>query len=146
MLNLAQKIKDNYPDTICLIDCGMFYRCYDEDAYIISYLLGYKLKSITANDMAGFPNSSIKEVTNRLMGNKIDYKIFKMNQMSLDILDSFSVNEDNNYEFIYQKSYRYTKLKSKINRLSQELIKRIENKKMDEILEKIDKIIINELK
>ena len=146
MLKIAHRIKDNYPDTVCIIDCGMFYRCYDEDAYIISYLLGYKLKSITANDMAGFPNSSIKEVTNRLMGNKIDYKIFKMNQMSLDILDSFSVNEDNNYEFIYQKSYRYTKLKSKINRLSQELIKRIENKKMDEILEKIDKIIINELK
>ena len=146
MLKIAHRIKDNYPDTVCIIDCGMFYRCYDEDAYIISYLLGYELKSVSANDMAGFPSSSIKEVTNRLMRNKVNYKIFKINQLSLDIMDSFSVNEDNNYEIIYEKSYRYTKLKSRINRLSQKLIERIENTKMDELLDKLEEVIFDELK
>lgn len=146
MLNLAQKIKDNYPDTVCLIDCGMFYRCYDEDAYVVSYLLRYKLNSNSSNDMAGFPNSSINDVTSKLMRNKIDYKIFKINKLSLEITDSLSFGSDNNYEVVYEKSYRYMKLKNRINRLFQKLIERIENEKMDETLDKIEEIIFDNLK
>lgn len=141
LIKLAQKIKDSYPYTVCLMDCGMFYRCYDEDAYIISYLCGYKINSSSVNDMAGFPNNSIKEVTIKLMNNKIDYKIFKVNKYSLDVIDSFSFNDENLYEATYEKSYRYIKIKCKIERLSQKLIERIENNKIDDILDKIEKII-----
>ena len=145
MLNLAQRIKENYPDTVCLMNCGMFYRCYDKDAYIISYLLGYKLNSSSANDMAGFPNNSIKDVTDMLMKNKVDYKIFKVNKYSLDIIDDFSVNEDNCYDIIYESSYRFIQLKLKINRFTEKLIEQVENEKMEEVLNKIEKIVYDDL-
>ena len=124
----------------------MFYRCYDKDAYIVSYLLGYKLNSNSANDMAGFPSSSIKDVTNKLILNNVDYKIIKVNKLSLEIIDNFSARNDNNYETIYEKSCIYTKLKNKINRLSQKLVEKIGNDNIDEVLNKIENIIFENLR
>ena len=142
---MAQRLKESYPDTICLVECGKFYRCYEKDAYIISYLLGYKLNSTSANDMAGFPNGSIKEVTDKLMRNKVNYKIFKADKFSIEVINSFSVDDENNYENIYEKSYRYIKLECRVNKLAQKLIEKIENNKMDEVLTKVEEIIYDNL-
>ena len=143
---IAEHLKESHPNTVCLVKCGMFYRCYEKDAYIISYLLGYKLNSTSANDMAGFPSNSIKEVTNKLIGNKVDYKIFKTDKFSLETISSFSMDDENNYEEIYEKSYRHIKLECRINKLTQKLIEKIESIKMDEVLTKVEEIIYDELK
>ena len=50
---------------------GKFYNVYDNDAYIISYLLHYKM----VNGRVGFPINSINKVTNILEDKKISYKL-----------------------------------------------------------------------
>lgn len=139
-------MKENYPDTVCLVKCGMFYRCYEQDAYIISYLLNYKLKSSFENDMAGFPRDSIDEVKDTLTFKKINYKIFQVNKKSgINIQSELDFNEENCYDDIYEKAYRYIKLKSRINRISDKLITHIENIKIDDILNNIENTVYKEL-
>ena len=138
-------MKEKNPNILYIIKCGKFYRCYEEDAYIISYLLNYQLNSTTANDMSGFPRNSLDEVLDKLKINKINYKVLEVDKNGLDIQFEFDMKEENCYEIIYKKAYRYIKFKRKINRISEKMINYIENEKIDEILDKIEKIIYNEL-
>lgn len=56
---------------ILLKQGGKFINVYNEDAYIISYLLNYKI----INNKVGFPLSSLNKVINILDTNTINYKI-----------------------------------------------------------------------
>ena len=40
-------VKSLYPDYVIFIKIGKFYSVYNQDAYIISYELNYKLKNST---------------------------------------------------------------------------------------------------
>ena len=50
---------------------SLFYDTYDDDAQILSYLLGYKI----IKGRVGFPENAIHKVINALEENKINYKI-----------------------------------------------------------------------
>ena len=39
-----------------------FYRCYDEDSYILAYLLDYRVTMTDNNDMSGFPIGNLDKV------------------------------------------------------------------------------------
>ena len=57
------KSSKNY---INLRKVGGFYQCFDEGAYLLFYLFGYKVN----NDRAGFPLNSITKITNILDNKK----------------------------------------------------------------------------
>ena len=42
---MIHNIKELFPDYVVFIKIGNFYECYNDDANIISFLFGYKLKS-----------------------------------------------------------------------------------------------------
>ena len=46
VINMARNIKELFPDYLVFIKIGNFYECYNSDAHIISYLFGYKLKTM----------------------------------------------------------------------------------------------------
>ena len=46
IINIVKNIKQVHPEHIILIKIGKFYYSYRKDAYIISYIFGYKLKNI----------------------------------------------------------------------------------------------------
>ena len=50
---------------------GTFYSIYDDDCYILYYLLNYQIK----NNKVGFPKSALNKVISILEENKINYVI-----------------------------------------------------------------------
>lgn len=61
-------IKDNNDDAIVFVKYGNFYRCFSNDAYIVNYLLSYRLSK---NNSTGFPIKSMDKVLFILRNNKI---------------------------------------------------------------------------
>ena len=56
IINIVKNIKQVHPEHIILIKIGKFYYGYSKDAYIISYIFGYKLKNIEENiKVCAFP-------------------------------------------------------------------------------------------
>lgn len=49
IINIVKNAKDVHKDYIVLVKVGNFYNCYGRDAYIISYLLDYKITLVDNN-------------------------------------------------------------------------------------------------
>lgn len=128
---------------------GGFYSVYGDDAFILYYLLNYKI----IGDKVGFPNSALNKVVNLLEDNHISYEVdgniydFKnrnkykkildlgRRKCSLDILEMIYIaNIDNNKElkikilsklsmldFYLERSY-------KNNIISEKVLKKYSNK------------------
>ena len=108
---------------------GTFYSIYDDDCYILYYLLNYQI----INNKVGFPKSALNKVINKLEENKISYEV---------------IGEDNNNNFKnlnkylkfvrlgkekYEKDTNYKDLVEKVKKISPE--------KLDRILETISSIV-----
>ena len=52
MKNQYYDLKVRYPDSLVLVKKGSFYTTFNDDAYILNYLFGYK---IVNNEKVGFP-------------------------------------------------------------------------------------------
>ena len=76
-------LKVRYPDSLVLVKNGSFYTTFNDDAYILNYLFGYK---IVNNEKVGFPTSNITKVIDKLTTEKINY-----------YLDNLVVFNPNNY-------------------------------------------------
>ena len=46
ILNIVKTVKEIHKEEIIFVKIGKFYQVYGKDAYIISYLLDYKLKKV----------------------------------------------------------------------------------------------------
>jgi DNA mismatch repair ATPase MutS len=86
MIKRFQNIKQKYSDTMILIKNGDFYRCYNEDTYILAYLLDYKVCSTDQSNMLGFPKDSLQKVLDTLEANKVSYKLVEIvnNELNLN--------------------------------------------------------------
>lgn len=138
-------IRNNFPDTLVLIKSGNFYRCYDDDSFIIAYLMDYQVKTTVLNDMAGFPVDSLNKVLDQLELRRINYKIFEFSEGIAVLKQECNFKEDNCYDGIYNLAERYVKVRDKIIRISEVLSRNIENARIEETIAKIEKIVYNEL-
>jgi len=79
--------------TIRLIHLGSWYKCYGDDALIISFVTDYKLfeDSRTLQPTVGFPETSIDKVVDNLKANKINYILVNDSDRIYDFGD------ENNY-------------------------------------------------
>ncbi len=60
---MIKTIKEIHPKDIILVKIGSFYHIYGRDAYIISYLFGYKLKAFEEKYVTcGFPIDCISKI------------------------------------------------------------------------------------
>lgn len=77
-----------------LIHLGTWYKCYGDDAKIISFITNYKLFEDlkTATPTVGFPEISIVKVTNNLRANKINYILVNDDDKIVDF------GKENNYD------------------------------------------------
>ena len=48
-ITIAKEIKSIHPEDVALIKLGGFYKVYGKDAYILSYIFDYKLRSTKDN-------------------------------------------------------------------------------------------------
>lgn len=66
-----------YKDYVILIKSGSFYETFNEGAYVLNNLLGYKIKELKCGKRVGFPLVSLNKVINVLCQKKINYIVFE---------------------------------------------------------------------
>ena len=114
---------------LCIREGNLFCYAFDDDAIILSYLFGYKLK----NQQVGFPKSALEKIRVTLEEKKVDYKIISENEIEK------TFHKENQYLKILTKA----KIEQKTNDLKKELndfIKEFNEKELQKILEEIKKI------
>ena len=142
IVNMVKTIKDIHEKDLVLIRVGIFYVAYGKDAYIVSYLFGYKIKPVDSTNYAssGFPVGSINKIKSALESRKINYVL--LNKSDNYEVEEFDDNKDlNRYEEIYDKAHKYIRLKDRISDINNYLIDNVNKNNIKEILFKIEDII-----
>ena len=71
-------VKTLHPDYIIFVKIGKFYKVYNQDAYIVSYKLKYRLRSENIGNIkysCGFPDVALKKIRAKMEELKINYLI-----------------------------------------------------------------------
>ena len=103
---------------------GGFYAVYDDDAYILNYFFGYKIK----DDRLGFPINSINKVINVLEDNHISYEVDG---------NIYDFKNRNKYKKILDLGKRKCSLDYRVNDIISKLDK-LEEKDIDKILDYVE--------
>ena len=116
VLTIIKTIKSIHPESIVLVKIGKFYNVYGRDSYIMSYLIGYKLKEIENISTCGFPVDSINKVMAKLENTKINYLLIDRRN-NYDV-DKISDNKNlNTYIKTYEKAKEYINAKNRVNKI-----------------------------
>lgn len=137
---VIKTIKTIHNDSILFVKSGNFYNVYGRDSYIISYLLGYKLREKEKIFTCGFPVEGMNRVRTKLENKKINYLIVdKRNNYDVDeTLDNKNLNT---YSKNYEKAKEYINSKKRVNKIYNYLLHNLNNKKL---INQIEKVIVNE--
>lgn len=121
--------KKKFSDYILIIKVGIFYETYNNDAFIINNLFGYKVKEIGDFDRAGFPVNSFDKVIKKLERCEINYVIIDGGIVSKKF-------KNNNYSKYLKCDYssRIEMVVNKLNSLKG-------TKKLESILVKVENIL-----
>ena len=111
---------------------GKFYHAYEDDAYVIHAIMGYKV----SNGKIGFPISSLGKVQNRLDECKVNYKIIDKD----NIIGENDFRNNNKYDKFLKDGI--SSMNKKIS--DEELLDSIKNLS-DEKVDKIKKYILEVL-
>ena len=101
-------------DFIILLKVGTFVDSYNDDAYIMSYLFQYKLKTLGSLDTTcGFPTSSMNHIKGVLESRNINYLIVDK-KLGYEEVEKMNFKKKNKYDEILKKANEYI---DKINRI-----------------------------
>lgn len=137
---MIQTIKLVHKLDIILVKIGKFYQVYGKDAYIISYLFGYKLKRVENVMACGFPLSSVNKIISILEDKKINYLIVdRRNNYEVDErLDNKNLN---NYTKYFEKAKKYISYKTRIDNINNFLLENIDKEDFKDIIRKMEDVI-----
>lgn len=111
IVNIVKNIKPIHPEYVVLIKIGKFYYNYGKDAYIISYIFNYKLKTIEENiKVCAFPVSITNKILAKLEENKINYLLIDRRN-NYDVDSKFNNKNLNRYNVILEKATKYINVK-----------------------------------
>lgn len=106
----------------------------------MSYIFGYKLKSIDNNKECGFPLQSLNKVCASLEQKKINYVVIdKRNNYEED--ENVDFKNLNKHDEYYEKSRKYVNYKARIDNITLFLNENIEKENFRKILGKLEQII-----
>lgn len=112
---------------------GKFYNVYGEAAYILYYLLSYKISS---GLKTGFPEQAKDKVVNVLEDNKISYKIYEKDEL----IEEKDFKKLNKYSKFVSKGILKYKNKDKLASLN-EKINNLNELELNELLDIIEKYL-----
>ena len=116
-LFMTKNLKELFPNYVVMIKIGTFYEVYYDDAYIISYLLGYKLKTLNGDVRnCGFPTVSINKVLYILDNKKINYLVVDKSDNYAE-LNKNNFKNKNKYNEIYEMCKKEIDLKLRIEKI-----------------------------
>ena len=141
VLTIIKEVKEIHPEVVVLVKIGKFYNVYLKDAYIISYLFGYKLRDMEKDvKSAGFPEVSLKKVIATLENKKIDYMILDRRN-NYDADEKFENGNLNKYNEIYNKAKKHFNILARIENISNYLHNNMNKKETLNILKRMEQII-----
>ena len=114
VVNMVRNIKDLFPDYIVLVKIGTFFESYNNDAYIMSYIFQYKLKTLISYDTTcGFPTCSINRIKSILESRSVNYLIVDKKH-NYEEIEKMNYKKKNKYNEILPKANEYI---DRINRI-----------------------------
>ena len=151
MLEIYNKIKEKYPLSIIMIKSGNFYECLNEDAVVMNNLFGYKIMKLRKYNRVGFPLSTLVKITGELTKKEVNYVTVCDGEV---INEKFKHNKYNNYISIipynddckvsdsdYNLKLNKELALKKIKLINKDLIDNINNPKIIDILNEIERVI-----
>lgn len=132
---MIKNLKELFPNYVVMIKIGTFYEVYYADAYIISYLLGYKLKTLNGDVRnCGFPTVSLNKVLYILDNKKINYLVVDKSDNYAE-LNKNNFKNKNKYIEIYEMCKEEIDLKLRIEKIYKYLLNNKNKvKQIEEIL------------
>lgn len=121
--------KKKYSNSVVLIKSGFFYRTYDNDTIILSYLCCYKV----IKNVLGFPIRSLSKVLKELKGEEVNFVV--------DNDVHFSFENDDNYLTLLNQSLEVYKLRVRVDKIYDYLNGNIERKFIKKVIDEIEEII-----
>ena len=120
---------------VLLVKIGKFYESYNHDAYIISYLFNYKMKTLIDGDKnCGFPTNSLNKVLSMLENKSINYIVVdKIHNYEEETKMNFK--RKNKYNELLTKSMKYIDKINRINKIRNYLLNH------DSKIESVEKLI-----
>lgn len=138
----VKNAKTKYANTVILVKSGNFYRCYDSDSYVVSYLMSYQQKQATASTYcSGFPVGSLEKVEDVLEANKVSYRVLDFKKEDRTLVEECDFGEQNLYDEVYSKAYRYLSLKKRVDQIGYCMISNIEKEDAMNKIAEIEKIV-----
>ena len=136
--NVIKTMKEIHPETIILIQIGAFYHVYGKDAYILSYLFGYQIKTLeNSYNTCGVPKSGLNKVLKILEDNKINYLVVIKSQ-NYSVETDMKYKSSNRYREIYEKAYKYVSIKNRINAVHNYLMENIDSPNIKSLIQKLE--------
>ena len=117
MNQMIENIKQIHYNDLCLFRMGGFFHAYSKDAYILSYLFGYKMQDLGNNVYeCGFPINSLPKIMAKLENNKINYVVIDRRN-NYDVEDKTNYKNLNRYEKFVEKAKVYVNSKKRIDKI-----------------------------
>ena len=148
MLEDYIKLKESYPKSVIMIKSGNFYECLNEDAIVMNNLFGYKIKKLRKYNRVGFPLSTLVKVTGELTKKEVNYVIVSDGEITNEKLNHNKYNDyvtiigdKSNDESDYDALINHELALKKIKLINKELNDNIDNPKIIDILNEIERVI-----
>lgn len=142
-MTMIQEIKKVHTYDVVLVKIGQFFHAYGKDAYIVSYLMEYKLSVKDNIYTVGFPTKIINKVMSKLENEKINYIILDR-QNNYDVEEKSDNKNLNKYQETYEKAKEYINIKNRVNKICKYLENNMLKKECKEKIRKIEEIIQDE--
>lgn len=111
---------------------GKFITCYNDDAYILHSIFGYKLVGEGKNDKLGFPSTVIDKIIDKLDSLSINYEIYYKKELE----SAKDFKKKNNYQKYLEQGLLQVEIDKKVDLIKYKL-SRLDLKDVNKELEKI---------
>lgn len=111
---------------------GKFITCYNDDAYILHSIFGYKLVGEGKNNKLGFPSTVIDKIIDKLDSLSINYEIYYKKELE----SSKDFKKKNNYQKYLEQGLLQVEIDKKVDLIKYKL-SRLDLKEVNKELEKI---------
>ena len=138
---MIDTIKDIHDDAVCMFKIGTFYHAYSKDAYILSFLFGYKIKELgSTHKECGFPISALPKVLSKLEDKKISYVIIDRRN-NYDVDEKVDYKDLNKYKEVFDLAKKKINMIKRVKRINEYLLENLEENDFLIILKKMEDVI-----
>lgn len=136
-------VKTLYPNYIIFVKIGKFYKVYNQDAYIVSYKLKYRLRSENIGNIkysCGFPDVALKKIRAKMEELKINYLILdRRNNYEED--EKYNNKNLNKYNKVLEEAKIYANNIIRLDKINEYFMENINKEEIRKVLIQLEKEI-----